>query len=103
MATTAIPAGALPPAAENSYGYEVGGDDDPAVIAQKKAADERAQKRAERVHELIFKFLDFYLESNGDKSKILESWRIFLEDLDRKIHILHWISVNDIWCDNRCG
>jgi hypothetical protein len=99
MATAGAPA---PEPAPDFFdrGYEIGGEHDPDVIAAKERANERAQKRAEKVHDLIFRFLEFYVDSAGDKVKILDTWRIFLEDLDRKVHILHWISVNDIWCEN---
>lgn len=60
-------------------------------------ADARQYKRAEKMHDMVHKFLMMHVGCVGDKVKELDTWRIFLEDLDRKVNILHWIRTDDIW------
>jgi hypothetical protein len=39
-----------------------------------------------------------HLAAGSEKAKQLDAWRIFLEELERKVNTLKWIKTDDIWC-----
>ncbi|KAK3264052.1 hypothetical protein CYMTET_27183 [Cymbomonas tetramitiformis] len=65
------------------------------VEAGLKAA--KRQRRMEQLQEIIRRFLANILHSKGNKSLTFDAWNFLLSELDRKIHILKVISVDDIW------
>mmetsp|Transcript_36853 Transcript_36853/g.44578 ORF Transcript_36853/g.44578 Transcript_36853/m.44578 type:complete len:278 (+) Transcript_36853:64-897(+) len=56
----------------------------------------RMDHRAKLTLDITTRFLKYYAETKGDKRRQLEAWTYFLSDLDRKVHVLKWLSPDDI-------